>query len=270
MQGRNNRGWDVSKRRGVVVLDGLFLVFGLILMVGAIVVFVWFTLPSITEARASTGWSSTPGRIVHSRIDVSYDSDNKRSEKAVVQYLYMVEGVELIGDRVSIGAGFRDAMKTKKLYPVGREVEVFIDPERSWQSALEPGVHFSAQMLFPIVMLVLGIPFTLLPLRSLRKGRGGSADIEKKMPARSAVVSSFWGARSSSLGARSRSFSWSCLGGRPLITSEGLGGPSAMGPSLRAISNQQSPARASGSAESSSSTTMEARSTAARTTDMKW
>jgi hypothetical protein len=180
----NNRRSDVGKGRGIVLFDVLFLLCGIGLLLGAIGVVVWVTLPSMEEAQASKQWNAVPGRIVHSRVEVSYDSDHERQETAFVQYLYTVDGIDLIGDRVAIGMNFDDANDVTRRYPVDREVEVFVDSVKPWATTLEPGVRFSVLMFFPLVMFLLGIPFTLLPLHSLRKARGGSADVQRNIPPR--------------------------------------------------------------------------------------
>lgn len=175
---------DVGKSHGIVLFDLLFLLCGIGLLLGAIGIVVWVTLPSMEEAQASKQWNAVPGRIVHSRVKVSYDSDHERQETAFVQYLYTVDGIDLIGDRVAIGTNFDDAKDVTRRYPVDREVEVFVDSAKPWATTLEPGVRFSGSMFFPLVMFLLGVPFTLLSLLSLRKARGGSGDVQRNIPPR--------------------------------------------------------------------------------------
>lgn len=173
---------DVVERRGVVVLDCLFLIIGVCLLIATVGIAGWITWPTIDEGRSSNTWSAVPGRIVHSRVDVSYNSDNERQERAFVQYLYSVDGVELAGDRVAVGGGsFENAFDLKGRYPVGKKIDVFVNGEEPWETVLEPGVQFSVAMFVPLLLLFLGLLFTFLPLRSLRRGRGGSADVQRTM-----------------------------------------------------------------------------------------
>ena len=105
----------------------------------------WFLNKKSKEAKAlreaARNWSSTTGKVVTSRVEVSGGDHTTVSPHIVFQYT--VYGREYTGSQIKAGDAHwasytsRDAYDTVDKYPVGAEVSVYYDPEDPQQSALE-------------------------------------------------------------------------------------------------------------------------------------
>jgi hypothetical protein len=96
--------------------------------------------------RAGT-WPTAPGRIEHSRLIETVDSDNASSYEAHVRYAYTVMGTPYTGTRIAIGyacSGFRDThAEIVKRLPAGAPVAVRYDPSDPASAVLSYGTHLS-------------------------------------------------------------------------------------------------------------------------------
>ena len=156
-------------QRGLTGLDLVFTLCGIALLVGAVIVMVSFTIPITQESLASSSWPTASGKIVESRVESKSRPGKKSTTKSIIKYLYMVDGVELLGERVKADESFENDFNIKSRYPRERSVQVHYNPERPWKSVLEPGFEFGLSFFFPLVMLVLGALFAFLPSYSERR-----------------------------------------------------------------------------------------------------
>jgi len=119
------------------VVGGLFLVLGAALLIPM----AW--LPTL--ARTSRSWTSAPGQIVSSKIDVVYRSRHSSSLfRVAVRYQYRVERDTLTGRRIAFGDRFWSSFQSqsqaeaaRQAYPEGKDVTVFYDPARPARCTLD-------------------------------------------------------------------------------------------------------------------------------------
>lgn len=112
----------------------------------------------IAQYRAQT-YPSAPGSITLSEI-IPGDSDSRPSPK--IEYEYFVGKEKLQGDQISFGT-FQNSMEEARdvvsRYPAGSERQVYYDPDRPANSALE--IRFNAMDFFMPLFLV---PFNMITL----------------------------------------------------------------------------------------------------------
>jgi hypothetical protein len=105
-------------------------------------------LKSLELARASTGWPTTPGQIVSSRViehrQTNEDGDPHTSYWVQVRYAYMVNGISYSSERVNLGVGGggdspAGAQRVVSRYPAGSRATVYYDPQNPQEALLEPG-----------------------------------------------------------------------------------------------------------------------------------
>ena len=139
-----------------VVFPGIFVAVGVLLLVTG--------YRDIDEARASADWPNVQGTIVSSAVDSRRSSTSQGRPKttfhAAVRYEYVVDGANLVGERVAIGddsaRSSSGAREVVDLYPAGSNVAVSYDPANPARSVLEPGVHGRA-----IKKPIIGVIFLL-------------------------------------------------------------------------------------------------------------
>ena len=105
----------------------------------------WFFNKQYKDARAlriaAQNWSSTTGKVITSRVEVTGGDHTTVSPHIV--YQYNVYSNEYSNSQIKVGDTFissytsRQSYDTVDKYPVGAEVTVYYDPENPQQSALE-------------------------------------------------------------------------------------------------------------------------------------
>ena len=114
-------------------------VFILTILTGVGIACIYMGYYNITNSKASESWPSTKGVIIKSVVVKTESAEhNGRTYSAKIEYKYIVEYKEYISDKVSFLNTDRPTTKVKK-YPVGKEVDVFYNPENLEISVLEPG-----------------------------------------------------------------------------------------------------------------------------------
>ena len=116
--------------------------------------------------KASQGWPTVAGQVVHASVDVSVstDSDGMRSRRYTphVVYSYAVLGQQYTNDKVAIGSKWNYASQaraaSKLRYQSGDQVTVCYNPEDPAQSVLEPGAMGGVwgTLLIGIVFIIIG------------------------------------------------------------------------------------------------------------------
>lgn len=108
-------------------LESVFFVFGIVLLG------FWYSRQK--RAKRAMTWPQVPGKIIESTVvgDKNFDGGD---EKARVLYSYVVNGISL--QSKSVGAGVLSSPAgIVKRYPVGKQVQVYYDPENPKSAFLE-------------------------------------------------------------------------------------------------------------------------------------
>jgi len=120
----------------------------------------------VYSVNKTQSWPSVDGVIERSFVDKSI-SDGRTRYRAKIRYIYSVDDISYIGDRVKFGANLNksSAESIVKKYGIDRKVKVYFDPINPSDAVLEPGVS----------LIVLGYPafgvlFVLISLFLLRFG----------------------------------------------------------------------------------------------------
>jgi Protein of unknown function (DUF3592) len=117
------------------------------------------------QLAAAKGWIKIEGEIVASEVKLwgSHTSDDDSDAGVVIHYRYRVGGRDLEGSRIQIGGGElaltrRDAERLVGKYPVGARVEVYYDPHKPEDAALEPQRrdNVATQIVFTLVFGAIG------------------------------------------------------------------------------------------------------------------
>ncbi|GFE83492.1 hypothetical protein GCM10011487_54920 [Steroidobacter agaridevorans] len=99
------------------------------------------------ESLRSRNWTRVRGRITAAGVSERTCTDRPSSFFPAVCYEYPFEGRLLSGERIGffdIGARHPNvAKKVLARYPVGAEVDVYVDPLRPTRSVLTPGVSWA-------------------------------------------------------------------------------------------------------------------------------
>jgi hypothetical protein len=124
----------------------------------------WRGWRDLGHARASLGWPRVPGEVVASDVERGLDEESDETRRTVIIYRYDVEGTPHRGRRVFFGddIALRFAGPGKSrltAYPVGRAVQVAVDPTDRRRAVLEPGASMAAYVawLVPIAVALLGV-----------------------------------------------------------------------------------------------------------------
>ncbi|MCA9003892.1 MAG: DUF3592 domain-containing protein [Planctomycetaceae bacterium] len=129
-------------------------------------------LPLLEQARASTSWPVTTGKVLESDVKAHRSSNsNSSTYSAHVVYRYQVEGQDYQAQTVWFGSDISTsdrslAQNTVKKYPVKQSVTVHYDPQHPAAAVLEPGVFKTTWFyyLFGWVFLGVGILMAGIPL----------------------------------------------------------------------------------------------------------
>ncbi|MCA8985998.1 MAG: DUF3592 domain-containing protein [Planctomycetaceae bacterium] len=140
--------------------------------VGGGLLYFW-AIPEIRQAKASVAWPHVTGEVKSSEVISKRDSEHGTSYQAEILYSYSIEGEEFENNRVAYGANWSSnkpsgARKTVKQFPVGKEVEVYYNPDDPYDSTLTTGTswftYFPAMFagIFLLVGLAIFIPTTVM------------------------------------------------------------------------------------------------------------
>jgi hypothetical protein len=138
------------------IMGGLFLALGIGLLTGVAWLFML--------ARASSSWPPAPGRVVSSKVEVSYGTrqSTRTSYRLALRYEYEVDGRTLTGQRVAFGDTFwastrsrDDAERMQRVYPEGKEVTVFHDPVHVGRCTLDRS--FNGRRYYQLFAVAVGL-----------------------------------------------------------------------------------------------------------------
>ncbi len=139
----------------ILLLASASIVFGITFFLGA-----YGTLRAWLNARASSRWHSTTGRVVSHKIAVKAGKGSSR-HIPVILYSYRVDGTSYQSDRIAFddlpneSYNKEETQKIFEQYPPGKEVTVYYDPANPSQSVLQrrhrsipSGIFFLLVLLF--------------------------------------------------------------------------------------------------------------------------
>ncbi len=121
------------------------------------------------EVSESTSWNAAPGRITFSTVsDIvpahSMSEGLDDSHRAIVEYVYTVNGIEYTGRRIAFTAGGtssgtrREADTIVQRYHKNAPVTVYFDPQNPSEAVLEKTVGSNSGFLVIIIItLMLGV-----------------------------------------------------------------------------------------------------------------
>lgn len=137
----------MAKRGGGLIVA---IVFGPVVMIIGFLVAYFVGVPMVREAKASTNWPTVEGVVSVSKVK-SQRRDNKTMYSHHIEYKYEVAGQPFEGDRVWVGATGSSSMrsfadKAVARYPVGKQVEVYYNPEEPGSCVLEPGATWTSYL----------------------------------------------------------------------------------------------------------------------------
>lgn len=137
----------------VTFLCGIFIAAGVFMSLKGV--------ENIQVARQTMYWDKVVGVIKRSEIS-SDDSDDSTTYKPLIEYTYIVNGIEHQGQSIYIGDGVStsDISYAKRFvskYPVGKQVSISYEPNRQGVSVLEPGIQKAT-----FIPFVFGIGFAFM------------------------------------------------------------------------------------------------------------
>jgi len=139
----------------LIILGNLFSVVGLIAFVQSVA--------KHRKCRQTKNWIRVVGTITQSESVTDHGNDAFPH----VSYEYSIEGLDFVGSNINFRPFYYDLETTKdalKKYPIGKEVDVFIDPNNHPKSVLEPGVGPSKEMLYSHLFSLAFLGFGIILL----------------------------------------------------------------------------------------------------------
>jgi hypothetical protein len=134
----------------------VFSIFGL--------VFLLISAFSVINSLRAKRWTMTIGRIIHSEVCISHDTDDSvDTYRPNIVFEYSVFGEKFICDRLFFGVKImtnNNLINSKKLvekYSVYKEVAVYFNPDKPKQSVIEPGIHIVLGSLFVVSICFIAI-----------------------------------------------------------------------------------------------------------------
>lgn len=131
--------------------------------IGLIVLFLLlWALAARRKVRQSMAWEQTWGTVLFSMVETRRSSSSEggtsTSYYPKIVYEYRVMGQAFHGDRFNLGevglGSYKRVAATVAAYPVGKQIEVFYNPENPVEAVLQRTAPSSNLLLF-IVMIIL-------------------------------------------------------------------------------------------------------------------
>jgi hypothetical protein len=130
--------------------------------------FLWYELRSLLHSLRSRGWPTAAGVITESRVERHKDVHGIPYSSAKIRYAYAIGGWNYENNAVALSPvrghltwGYADRIVQK--YPIGKNVDVFHNPDNPSESCLEPGV-FGWEDFLAIFISIVGICFGMKQL----------------------------------------------------------------------------------------------------------
>ncbi len=155
----NDKAISEKKDGGGCVLGGVGLVF---FLAGAFFFWMVFLSP-LVQSLGSGSWPQADCKILKSELEISRDTDGT-SYKPIVEYSYIVDGIEYSGDSPTfenISARKKWAKGIVDKYEVGATSKCFYNPKSPETSVLDRNFlwSFYAMAFVPLIFIVPGLAF---------------------------------------------------------------------------------------------------------------
>lgn len=127
---------------------------------------------SAKKAKAAQAWPKVAGVVTESRVDQRRETGGgeggrEMNYSPIVRYEYEVAGVKHTGDHIGVGGGqptYASPVPARKAiadYPVGKAIEVLVDPANPANAALTPKA--TVNMVLPAILTVVGVILLFVP-----------------------------------------------------------------------------------------------------------
>ncbi len=124
------------------------------------------------KAKAAQSWPKIAGVVTESRVDQRREpgggnGGREMNYSPIVRYEYEVAGVKHTGDHIGVGGGRPTyaspvpAQKAIAEYPVGKAIQVLVDPANADNAALTPKA--SVNMVLPAIFTAVGVVLLFVP-----------------------------------------------------------------------------------------------------------
>jgi len=156
--------YKMSKKNNFV----FFVMFILPIFIG--IYFLYMGTKEIIIADKSSEWPFVKGKITSSLLGKNistYRRHPRGAPEISLYYEYEVNKITYIGNRIMYGYinNFftSDAYRQSKVYPKGKVIKVYYNPNNHTLSVLEPGIHFpySWNKIFMALILLLPLYFII-------------------------------------------------------------------------------------------------------------
>ncbi len=162
--------------RGIgLVLAGMFIVMGSILCVALLI-------DPLIRSRAAQDWPTVEAEVIRSEVLTS-DSGEGQTYAVGIEYEYEIDGKTYRGHRYDFTTGYTSGREGKQAivddHPVGRRIDVHVDPDDPYESVIETDLALGLQwlvLLFPTVGLLILVAIIMVPRRDSTADIAGTAD----------------------------------------------------------------------------------------------
>jgi Protein of unknown function (DUF3592) len=119
--------------------------------------------PQMKKAEQSKTWPTTMGAVIKSEIVSEKDSEHGTMYRPEVVYVYSVDNREYTSNEITFGSSMVSTSRRKSVakatykYPVGKQVNVYYNPDEPYESVLETDVTFATKLLLWIGYLLIGV-----------------------------------------------------------------------------------------------------------------
>lgn len=131
-------------------------------LTGALVFYMW-GWPQFKYAYESKKWPQTSGIITQSKVN-SWIKEGDSKYEARINYNYEIDGKKYNSGKIRTSGSYSGSniTRAKELvneFPIGKNVDVFYDPEVPDSAILKPGVSGIdiIMVLFPLLFFIIGI-----------------------------------------------------------------------------------------------------------------
>jgi hypothetical protein len=148
----------------------------------------WFVFRGAIRQVIAEFYATTTGYITHSGLKEHRGSRGRVDYAPDIKFRYEVAGQAFSGDRYRYGQGYTNdkfAARTIEVFPVGKVITVYYNPNDPADSLLQPGLMgvdlFSALFLVPFNMIVLALWWAVLDrlaARIWKRPAGGARIID--------------------------------------------------------------------------------------------
>lgn len=128
---------------------------------------------SIVKAIGAASWPSAPGEVSVCQVEETHtvsDGEQVSGWRLNFSYKFFVRGFEYEGSTISQSRAIPDGAaafrKLARRYPVGAKVQVFYNPEKPYECALDRGFGLGTVLMY-LFLLGIGVLFVFIGVAGL-------------------------------------------------------------------------------------------------------